>query len=342
TVQGKPVFVNYARKEDFDTLKRMGVNVTGHICIAKYGKIFRGNQLLNAYEEGAKGIIFYSDPQEVAPLGIEAYTVYPNTEFLPSTGIQRGSVYLGSGDPLTPSWPSINGAYRILSDKADLPKIPSQPIGYGDALYILMLLGGKPVPVEWSGVFTNLNVGPGFYSSELAEYIQLEVHNSLKLHNVKNVIGKIRGQIEPDRYVIVGNHRDAWGFGASDPSSGTAQLLETVRILGNHKQQGWRPKRSILFASWGAEEYGIIGSQEWVEEMGTTIAAQGVALVNTDTCVSGPDLQLSASPSLYDMAIRALTKAKANPNTVSGNEGRRRRFETWSIRAVHPVQCFQR
>ncbi|KAB7496029.1 hypothetical protein Anas_04286, partial [Armadillidium nasatum] len=261
------VYVNYGEIEDFERLAEIGINVTGHIVIVRYGEIFRGNKVYHAEKFGAKGIIIFSDPEDVAAEGISPEDVYDNSWWLPGTGVQRGSTYLGSGDSLTPGWPSTEHAYRLSEDEAALPNIPCQPIGYADAIEILKRLDGPVAPEDWQGGYPNFTykLGPSFNSQNGSVSLTLSTHNSGKVEKSYNVIGIIKGCIEPDRYVLIGNHRDAWGYGTIDPSSATAQMLETARVLGTFLKEGWRPRRTIIFCSWGAEEFGIIGSTEWVE-----------------------------------------------------------------------------
>ena len=214
----------------------------------------------------ATGVIIYSDPEEVAATGTEPGAVYPNSFFLPSSGVQRGSVFLGDGDPLSPTWTSVDGAYRLPVNDTELPKIPCQPIGYGDAEQLLSIMGGEGVPPEWRGGIPNMTyrIGPGFDESHRGWKVRLVVNNFIEDRKSDNVIGTIYGSEEPDRFVIFGNHRDAWGYGAVDPSSGTAIMMEVGRVLGSRLRAGWRPRRSIVLASWAAEEAGIMGSAEWV------------------------------------------------------------------------------
>ncbi|XP_066957669.1 N-acetylated-alpha-linked acidic dipeptidase 2-like [Macrobrachium rosenbergii] len=303
------IYVNYGRVEDFDKLKELGINVTGHIVIARYGKIYRGNKLLHAEERGAVGVILYSDPRDVALEGVQPQEVYPNTFWLPGSGMQRGTSYMLDGDPLTPGWPSTEHAYRLSEEEAQLPKIPCQPIGYDDAKVILEKLGGQKAPEDWVGGIEGLayNLGPQMTAEFQTHSIRLQTHNSRKVSRSYNVVATIKGEVEPDRYVLLGNHRDAWGYGAVDPSSGTAQLLETARVLGELMKRGWRPRRTLIFCSWGAEEYGVIGSSEWVQEHVEKLAERSVMYINTDVCVSGPILSVPASPLIWD-AIQDVSK----------------------------------
>ncbi|XP_063877913.1 glutamate carboxypeptidase 2-like [Scylla paramamosain] len=243
---------------------------------------------------------------DVALNGTAPEDVYPNSWWLPGSGMQRGTTFMGDGDPLTPGWPSTEHAYRLKEEEADLPTIPCQPIGYDDAKVILEKMGGRVAPEGWRGGLKNVayNLGPEL----IGDYkLRLVTHNYIKRQRSFNVISTVKGSVEPDRYVLIGNHRDAWGYGASDPSSGTAQLIETARVVGVLLGQGWRPRRTLVFCSWGAEEYGLIGSTEWVEEHLTKLQQRAVVYINADTCTRGTMFELKASPLTWQ-AITRLTK----------------------------------
>ena len=289
----------------------------------RYGKLFRGNKLQNCEKAGAIGVIMFSDPQDVTSRGGNASQVYPNSFFLPESGIQRGTTKLTIGDPLSLGWPSIKGAYRPTPEEVRdyLPKIPNQPIGYGDARRLLEVMGGEEVPEAWRGGLPGLTYrfGPGTNATSHPGWkVRLVTHNYLKDVVDTNVIGVIRGEEEPDRYVLFSNHRDAWGYGASDPSSGTAALMETARVLGNlHKSTGWRPRRTIVFASWAAEEYGMMGSIEWVHHHIQKLMDRAVAIINVDLCVFGDRLAPQASPILKEVFVEAI---KAVPSTFDPSQ----------------------
>lgn len=315
-VSGELVYVNYGSVEDLQLLEELGVDIKGKIAIARYGKVFRGSKRENCERAGAIGVILYSDPQEVALEGLEPENVYPNTFFLPDTGMQRGTVNNGDGDPLTPGWTSIKGAYRLtVNETESLPGIPTQPIGYGDATELLRRMGGAEVPVEWRGLIPNITykLGPGFNQDHQGWKVRLVVNNYLEDKEDSVLTGVLRGEVEPDRFVLIGNHRDAWGFGAGDPSSGTASLMEMVRVFGGMYKAGWRPRRTIVFASWCVEEYGLQGSYEFVYENIHAISNRAVAVINLDTCVAGDIIDPWVSPLLKDVFIQALQKVK-NPD----------------------------
>lgn len=315
-VSGELVYVNYGRIEDIQRLEELGVSLKGRIALSRYGKIFRGNRLKNCQDAGAIGVIMFSDPADVAVNGVEPEDVYPNTFFLPPSGVQRGSTFIGSGDPLSPSWPSVPGAYRQKYNETEgLPKIPSQPIGYGDAQKLLEVMGGERVPEDWEGKVPGVTykLGPGFSENHQGWKVRLVVNNVFEEKEDSSVLGLIRGSEEPDRYVLISNHRDAWGYGAIDPSSGTCAMMEVARVLGNLVKTGkWRPRRSILFASWSTEEYGLMGSNEWVYDKIHKLMNKAVALINVDICVKGPILDPEASPILKEVFIAALKEVPFN------------------------------
>ncbi|XP_063181184.1 glutamate carboxypeptidase 2-like isoform X2 [Chroicocephalus ridibundus] len=309
--EGELVYVNYGRTEDFFKLEReMGINCTGKIVIARYGKIFRGNKVKNAELAGAKGVILYSDPADYCAPGVDPY---PNGWNLPGGGAQRGNVLNlnGAGDPLTPGYPAKEYTYRLDKDSAvGLPKIPVHPIGYHDAESLLRNMGGHAPPhSSWKG---NLNVsysvGPGFTTDYSTRKVKMHIHSNNEVRRIYNVIGTIRGTVEPDRYVILGGHRDSWVFGGIDPQSGAAVVHEIVRSFGKLKRKGWRPRRTVIFASWDAEEFGLLGSTEWAEENAKVLQARGVAYINADSSIEGNyTLRVDCTPLMYRL-VYSLTK----------------------------------
>ncbi len=309
-VEGEVVYVNYGRPEDFDRLKQMGVNLRGKIVLVRYGENFRGVKAYMAQENGAAGVIIYSDPQDD---GYVKGDVYPRGPWRPPTAVQRGTIEYGfqhPGDPTTPGFASLPGlpeSSRVKPDESpDLPRIPTMPLSYQDAAPILRNLGGPETPREWQGALPfTYHTGPG----------PVRVHMRLKqefgCRTIWNVVGKVRGAEWPDEWVMAGNHRDAWVYGAVDPGSGTTVMLEAARGIGTLLKSGWRPRRTIIFASWDAEEQGLIGSTEWVEQFEPEVG-KIVAYFNTDTGASGPKFRASAVPSLKPF-LREITKAVPSP-----------------------------
>ncbi|XP_025964958.2 putative N-acetylated-alpha-linked acidic dipeptidase [Dromaius novaehollandiae] len=327
--EGELVYVNYGRTEDFFKLEReMGVNCTGKIVIARYGKIFRGNKVKNAELAGAKGVILYSDPADYCAPGVNPY---PTGWNLPGGGAQRGNVLNlnGAGDPLTPGYPAKEYTYRL--DKASgigLPKIPVHPIGYHDAESLLRNMGGPAPPdSSWKGSLNiSYNIGPGFTTNYSTRKVKIHIHSNNKVTRIYNVIGTIRGTMEPDRYVILGGHRDSWVFGGIDPQSGAAVVHEIVRSFGKLKKKGWRPRRTVIFASWDAEEFGLLGSTEWAEENAKILQARGVAYINADSSIEGNyTLRVDCTPLMYRLVYN-LTKEIPSPD--EGFEGKSL-YESW-------------
>ncbi|XP_070181932.1 putative N-acetylated-alpha-linked acidic dipeptidase [Littorina saxatilis] len=324
---GDLMYVNYGRVEDYVVLANKSVNVTGKIVIARYGKIFRGSKVDIAARHGARGIIIYSDPADYT-WPEEDSRVFPDTVWLPPTAAQRGTIYTGDGDPLTPGYPSIRTAFRYPQNhtKTPLPAIPAHPIGYGAALHFLQELQGEEVPEDWRG---GLNISYRFGPLTTGQ-VRMNITTRNSRRRADNVIAILKGAVEPDRYVLIGNHRDAWVYGSIDPSSATAVMLEVARAMGQLVKQGrWRPRRSIMFCSWGAEEYGLIGSTEWAEQYVKTLGARAVAYVNIDIAVQGNySLQASATPLMYRTIFEA-SKKVPNPNDKEKSEGRGTVYDTW-------------
>ncbi|XP_024531528.1 probable glutamate carboxypeptidase LAMP1 [Selaginella moellendorffii] len=323
TISSEVVYVNYGREEDFLTLKDEGVNVTGTVVIARIGKIFRGDIAANAAAAGAAAAITYSDPFDYAGNGTQGY--YPSSQWLPPSGVQRGSLFLTNGDPLTPGWPSVPDAERLEISQVQFPKIPVLPVSAQDALPILEALTGKVAPQEWQGglQLSSYRLGRG------PAKVKLSYEGNLTMAPIRNVIGMITGSEEPDRYILLGNHRDAWTFGAADPNSGTACLLEIARGFGNLLNLGWRPRRTIIFCSWDAEEFGLIGSSEWVERNLNLLASRAVAYLNVDTAVGGPNFDGRATPQLDNILLEVTKKVK-DPTSKYGTV-----YEAWSALNGH-------
>ncbi|TKR73126.1 hypothetical protein L596_020474 [Steinernema carpocapsae] len=220
-VIGDVVYCHHGRHQDFEQLKKLGIDLKGKIALLRYAFGFRGDKVANAQEAGAIGAILYSDPSEVARDGIDKAHVYPATEWMPSEAVQRGSIMKLNGDPLTPLFPAKKDLYgrRTLDDsKAEgiLPAIPVMPLSYSDAWHILSRMEGQNVPVEWQGgINVTYKLGPGLKNSEK---VKIDVKSTLEKRSVKNVVGYITGSKEPDRYVILGNHFDAWVYGSIDPT----------------------------------------------------------------------------------------------------------------------------
>ncbi len=282
-VTAQLVYVNYGIPSDYEQLEKMGIDVKGKIVIARYGASWRGIKPKVAHEHGAVGCIIYSDPKED---GYFQGDVYPQGPYRNETGVQRGSVMdmpVHPGDPLTPGWGATKNARRLSRDEAKtLMKIPVLPISYSDALPLLKALGGQIVPESWRGALPiTYHAGPG------PATVRLKVMSDWSIKTIYNVIARIEGSTYPDEWVIRGNHHDAWVNGADDPVSGMATVLEEARAFGELLKQGWRPKRTLIFCAWDAEEPGLLGSTEWVEQHAAELREKAVAYINTDSTSKG-------------------------------------------------------
>lgn len=324
-VTGEVVYANYGRREDYRALDSMGVAVAGKVVIARYGGNFRGYKVKFAEERGAAGVIMFNDP------GFSGLDAYPDGPMMSGLTIQRGSVLTlpWTGDPLTPFVPALPLDGDIQVDRLDpaevpLHTIPVLPVGYEAATEILTRMTGPATPPGWAAGMEldyRLTGGP-----ELT--VRVRVNQPRKLTRATNVVGTLRGSEFPDEWFILGAHYDPWAFGAIDPNGGTAMLLTLAEALGElvRGNAECRPRRSIMIAHWDAEEYGIIGSTEWVEQLREELEANAVAYINADAAVSGENFGSSSSPSLKGQIIEA-TKAVTYPGTGE------RLYDWWLARA---------
>ncbi len=305
------VYANYGLPGDYDELKKAGVDVKGKIVIVRYGNSFRGVKAKVAEDQGATGCIIYSDP---ADDGYMQGDVYPKGPWRPVASGQRGSVqYLFDypGDPLTPGKPSIPGVPRLkVEDATDLTRIPVQPIAYDVARKLIAPLQGPVRPRGFQGGL------PFAYHVGGTDDVKVHLKTDMdyQTRTIWDVVARIDGSQDKDRWVIMGNHRDAWVFGAVDPNSGTSAMLEAARGFGQLLKQGWKPKRTIILCSWDAEEYGLIGSTEWAEENADELQEKAVAYLNVDVAVSGANFSASAVPSLWKL-IRSVARDVKDPKT---------------------------
>jgi N-acetylated-alpha-linked acidic dipeptidase len=278
-VTGEVVFVNYGIPDDYRVLDSLGISVRGKIVIAKYGRSWRGIKPKVAAERGAIACIIYSDPRDD---GYFAGDVFPKGPMRPPFGVQRGSVMdmpTYPGDPLSPGWGSEPGSRRLsLSEARTLERIPVLPISYQDAEPILRNLAGPVVPDAWKGALPiTYHFGPG----------PARVHLTLKFdwqtRPLYNVVARVPGALEPDQWIVYGNHHDAWVNGAEDPISGMVALEETARSVGALLKTGWRPARTLVFVGWDGEEWGLLGSTEWAEKHRDVLKNNAVLYLNSDT-----------------------------------------------------------
>lgn len=321
-VTAQMVYANYGRPEDFDALEAAGVSVDGTIVIIRYGKCFRGLKAMNAQARGAVGVIIYSDPQQC---GSTWGPTYPDGGWRPSFSVQRGSVVFNSlciGDP------SRAAADRTVEEICGFsldelrPLVPVMPISYGDAEPFLRGLGGTVAPEGFQG---GLNFTYTLGPSGPSNLVRMCVENEEHVGPVWNVIGTIPGTlpIGQDRPIILGNHRDAWVFGAVDPNSGTSALIEVARGLGALLEGGWRPRRTIVLCSWSGEELGMVGSTAWGEANAEGLLANAAVYLNVDCAVDGHLLRIKATPSLSGLLGGVLSDIN-DPDTG------KTLFEAWS------------
>ena len=309
-VTAEVVYANYGRKEDFEKLNELGVKIKGKIVLARYGGNFRGFKAKFAEANGAAGLIIFTDPEDS---GYTKGLVYPEGPYYNESTIQRGSLLTTdfTGDPLTPFEPALpldgkKKIKRMSPDQAQLHTIPVTPVAYGEAKKILGQMRGRAVPRSWQGGL------PFTYRLEggASLTVRLKVNQKIDFVRAANVVGMLKGSEAPDEWIILGCHFDAWGFGATDPNSGTAMLLSLSETLGKLKKQGYAPKRSILIGHWDAEEHGVIGSSEWVEQLRDQLNAKGVVYMNFDGGVSGKSFSASAAPTLKKLMIETSKKVR--------------------------------
>ncbi|XP_048171084.1 transferrin receptor protein 1 isoform X2 [Corvus hawaiiensis] len=294
TVTGKPIYVNYGRKEDFQQIRNMGVPMNGTIIIFRAGKITLAEKAANAREEGAVGALMYLDPSD-----------YKKTDLL----VPFGHAHLGTGDPYTPGFPSFNHTQFPPVESSGLPRIPVQTISSQAAAALFRKMDGEKCLEEWTSGIMGCKVT---VSSSSKMTVKLAVNNVMVDRKILNIFGVIKGFEEPDRYVVLGAQRDSWGPGAAKAGVGTAILLELARVISDMvKNDDYKPRRSIIFASWSAGEYGAVGATEWLEGYATTLHAKAFTYINLDTAVLGSKhIKISASPLLYSLLETTMKRVK--------------------------------
>ena len=313
------IYVNYGMQDDYKALERMGIDVKGKIVIARYGAGWRGLKPRLAQEHGAVGCIIYSDPRED---GFSVDDAYPKGAARPSQGFQRGSVAdmtLYAGDPLTPGVGSTDGAQRLKREEAPtILKIPVLPISYGDAEKFLTALKGRVAPADWRG---GLGITYHVGGTDGVE-AHLTVKSDWTLKAAYDVVAMMRGAEFPDQWVLRGNHRDGWVFGASDPLSGHIAMMAEAKAIGALVKSGWKPKRTLVYLSWDAEEPALLGSTEWVETHADELKTKGLAYINTDGNGRG-FLGVGGSHSLQHM-VRKVAADVTDPQTGVSVDARQR------------------
>ena len=318
------VYAHSGNPEDYDLLRKQGIEVKGKIVLVRYSNpySYRGFKALTAEREGAAAILIYSDPAED---GFKKGKVFPDGPWGPESHIQRGAItydFMVPGDPLTPGWASVPGAKRIpLAQAASVPKIMALPLSYQDATPLLQNLGGPVAPSDWQG---GLPFEYHFGGEQARVHLKIEMDNSIKPYYV--VEARIRGSELPDEWVVLGNHRDAWVFGGVDPSSGTASMMEMTRALGQLKKNGMRPRRTVIVCSWDGEEVGLTGSTEWGEQFADDLRKKAVAYLNVDEATSGPNFDGSAVASLAPMLVET-SRSLQDPSGKS-------LYDAWKLSAA--------
>ncbi|NXY65947.1 TFR1 protein, partial [Callaeas wilsoni] len=294
TVIGKPIYVNYGRKEDFQKIRNMHGPMNGTIIIFRAGKITLAEKVANAREEGAVGALMYLGPSD-----------YKNTDLY----APFGHAHLGTGDPFTPGFPSFNHTQFPPVESSGLPCIPVQTISSQTAATLFRKMDGEKCLPEWTSGIMGCKVT---VSSNSKMTVKLIVNNVMVDRKILNIFGVIKGFEEPDRYVVLGAQRDSWGPGAAKAGVGTAILLELARVISDMvKNDDYKPRRSIIFASWSAGEYGAVGATEWLEGYSTTLHAKAFTYINLDTAVLGSrQVKISASPLLYSLLETTMKRVK--------------------------------
>jgi len=305
------VYVNSGNPEDYDLLAKRGVDVRGKIALARYSVpySYRGFKALTAQQHGVAALLLYSDPAED---GFKKGDVYPWGPWGPESHLQRGGIVYDfnlPGDPRTPGWASVPGGRFLPAESAvSMPTVAAAPLSYKDARRLLEKMTGPAAPIEWQGglPFT-YRLGP------TSDKLHLVIQNDKKVRSIWNVVGRLRGAERPDEWVILGNHRDAWVFGGVDPSSGSATLMETARAFGELKRSGWKPRRTLIFASWDAEEFTLTGSTEWGELEAERLQAGALAYLNVDSSASGNSFTAAAVPALANF-LRDVARDVPDPS----------------------------
>ena len=307
------VYVGRGQKVDYDRLVELGVELEGKIALAMYGGPFRGLKVKNAQEHGMVGAVIFTDPVDDGEITVaNGYAAYPDGPARNPTAVQRGSVQFLSiypGDPTTPGYPSIGDPERADGSSV-MPMIPSIPISLLNAEPLLAALDGYGFTNETVGRPDWVGALDATYASGPAPGATISMMNQMDdtFRTISNAIGIINGT-NPDETVVIGNHRDAWIIGgAADPNSGTAVIVELGVALGKLLQQGWKPQRNIVLCSWDAEEYGLVGSTEWVEEFIPWLKDTVVSYLNIDVAVSGPHPSIAATPELHDISTEVMKK----------------------------------
>jgi len=336
-VTAELVYAHSGNPEDYDLLRKNGISVKGKIVLVRYSNpySYRGFKALTAEREGAAALLIYSDPAEDGPTRGK---VFPDGPWGPESHIQRGAItydYIVPGDPTTPGWASVPGAKHIAPEEArSLPKIPAMPLSWRDAKPLLENMNGPEAPKDWQGAL------PITYRFTGAVKVHAKIDMDTSMQPYTVVEARIRGGELPDEWVLLGNHRDAWAFGGVDPSSGTASMMELTRSLGELKQRGIRPRRTVVVCSWDGEEYALTGSTEWGEQFADDLKKKLVGYLNVDESVAGAATTagsegLSFSPSAVASLAPMLVQASKEVRGPSGKS----LYEAWRATAMRDTKA---
>ena len=303
------VYAHSGNPEDYDYLKKRGIDVRGKVVLVRYSEpySYRGFKALTAQQRGVAALLIYSDPAED---GYRRGPVFPDGPWGPESHIQRGAItydFIVPGDPLTPGWASVEGARRIpIEEAASVPRIVAVPLSWRDAKPLLEQLDGPVAPKVWQGGLPlKYRLGGG----SVQMHVKVDMDTRVQPNYV--VEGRIRGAELPDEWVVMGSHHDAWVFGGVDASSGSAALMELARALGRLKQQGIRPRRTLVLCSWDGEEVALTTSTEWGEQFAGELGEKAVAYINVDPGVGGPEFEVTAVPSLAPLAVEVSRSLEA-------------------------------
>ena len=319
-VQAPLVYVNRGLPSDYRVLDSLGIEVRGAVVIARYGGSFRGIKVREAERRGAVALVLYSDP---ADDGFALGDVYPAGPMRNPDGVQRGSLFNGHGDPATPTWSSAESR-RLPDDSLEVARIPVVPIGYHNAGVLLGSIERGQIPQVWQGGLPfRYHTGPGATQVRVAVWA---ARGPRARRTIANALGVLRGSEFPEEVVIIGGHRDSWGPGAADNAGGIASVLESARLLGAAAAEGMRPRRTVVFATWDAEEWGLIGSTEWGEREADRLTRYAVAYVNQDMPAFGTAFSAAASPTLAALMrdVAAIVRQPGDTGSV---------LSTWRTRS---------
>jgi N-acetylated-alpha-linked acidic dipeptidase len=309
------VYANAGNPQDYDYLESQGIDIKGKIALVRYSApySYRGFKAYTAERRGLAALLIFSDPKDD---GYAKGPVFPEGPWGPFSHIQRGGIpydFIYPGDPLTPEWASTPGCSRIsLEESPIIPNIISVPISAEDALPLLESMDGEEAPESWWGA---LPVKYRIHGSESKVHITVNMRDPIE--RITNVLGSIKGLENPDEVILVGNHRDAWVFGGHDPSSGTACLMELARAFAEAKKEGWRPRRTVMFANWDAEEFTLTGSTEWGEDNRDWLVKNLVAYINVDSSACGKNFSVQAVPCLSPLIIQTMKEVNDPATNLS-------------------------